>query len=74
MKRDMNFFAQNMRYQSVHGFVHYTHAVVSCKDCHQLMLAMNLDSHTSGHVSGGVQDPTMTLVVSSNKKEMYAHY
>jgi hypothetical protein len=62
MQRDMNFLAATMRYQTRLGFVTDKHAVVSCTECHAMMLAMNLQSHTEQHVRGGTLDPTVQQV------------
>lgn len=63
----LSFFNGTMRLQAIHGECVDGHAVVSCTDCHQLMLEQNLVVHTAGHVSGGVMDPTMHLRIAANR-------
>jgi len=69
---DTNFFAATMRLQRIHGERTDRHAVVSCSQCHGMMLAMNLDAHASTHVRGGVMDPTMHLEISADRKMLCA--
>lgn len=64
----MSFFNGTMRLQAIHGECAVGHAVVSCVDCHQLMLEQNLLVHTAGHISGGVMDPTMHLRIAGDRK------
>lgn len=72
MTVDTNFFAATMRYQTLHGFCTDEHAVVSCIECHQLMLAQNLLVHMAGHTSGGVMDATMHLRITGDRKVFHA--
>jgi hypothetical protein len=68
MRVDMGFFASAMRYQTVLGERSDPHAVVSCLQCHGMMLEKNLVVHVSSHISGGVSDPTITLLINGDKK------
>lgn len=69
---DMNFFAATMRLQRLHGERTDRHAVVSCPQCHGLLLVQNLEVHASAHVRGGVMDPTMYLEISADRRMLCA--